>query len=115
MKDSEVRRLIPDGDHRHLVYALCVLSFLCVLGESRIVIQPVEEAAQVFYLIDISNTSRVPVNPATPFVIDLPKEAQGAAMMDGSSPTATVSGRRVVVEAPFAPGHTYAQVAFVVE
>ena len=95
--------------------APAVAGSVVIGSESRIVIQPVEEAAQVFYLIDISNTSRVPVKPATPFVIDLPKEAQGATMMEGSSPTATVSGRRVVVEAPFAPGHTYAQVAFVVE
>jgi hypothetical protein len=84
-----------------------------VIGnESRIVIQPVEEAVQVFYLIDISNSARVPVKPATPFVIELPPGAAGAAIMEGSSPTATVSGKRVVVDAPFAPGHTFAQVAY---
>jgi hypothetical protein len=84
-----------------------------VIGnESRIVIQPVDEAVQVFYLIDISNSARVPVKPAAPFVLELPQGAAGAAIMEGSSPTATVSGKRVVVEAPFAPGHTFAQVAY---
>ena len=31
--------------------------------------------------------------------------------MDGSSPQASVKGVRVTVEGPFAPGHTFVQVA----
>jgi hypothetical protein len=93
--------------------APAVAGAVVIGNESRIVIQPVEEAVQVFYLLDISNTARVPVKPPTPFVVDLPTGAQGATIMEGSTPTATVSGKRVVVDAPFAPGHTFAQVAFV--
>ena len=53
-----------------------------VLGaESRIVIEPIEEAAQVFYLLDIANNARVPVNPPAPFAFDLPKGAVGATIM----------------------------------
>jgi hypothetical protein len=83
-----------------------------VIGDqSRIVIQPREESAEVFYLLDIANNARVPVNPTAPFVFDMPKEARGTGLMEGSSPQASVIGPRVTVLGPFAPGHTFVQVA----
>jgi hypothetical protein len=84
-----------------------------VIGDqSRIVMQPADESVEVFYLLDVSNNAAAPVNPPVPFVIDLPKDAAGAAIMDGSSPQASVAGTRVTVQGPFAPGHTFVQVAF---
>src|SRR5258708_31250908 len=80
-----------------------------ISGESRIVVEPVEEAAQVFYLLDLANNAPVPVNPKTPFAFDLPKGAEGAGLMQGSSPNAVVEGTRVLVSGPFPPGHTYVQ------
>ena len=44
--------------------------------------------------------------------IDLPSGAAGANVLEGSSPNATVSGDRVTVTGPFAPGNTPVQVAF---
>ncbi|HYU25486.1 MAG TPA: hypothetical protein VEO74_09805 [Thermoanaerobaculia bacterium] len=83
-----------------------------VIGnQSRIVIEPGDEAVQLFYLLDIENTARAPVNPTTPFVFDMPKGASGTAIMDGSSPLATVTGPQVMVQGPFPPGHTFVQVA----
>ncbi|HWW85822.1 MAG TPA: hypothetical protein VNZ26_19630 [Vicinamibacterales bacterium] len=83
-----------------------------VIGnESRIVIEPGDESLQLFYLLDIANNARVPVNTATPFAFDLPKEAAGAGIMGGSSPKANVTGNHVTVQGPFPPGHTYVQVA----
>jgi hypothetical protein len=83
-----------------------------VIGEqSRFVIQPREEAVDVFYLFDIANNQTVPVNPSTPFVFDMPPGAIGTAIMDGSSPQASVKGLHVTVQGPFAPGHTFVQVA----
>ena len=83
-----------------------------VLGsQSRFVLQPREEAVDIFYLLDISNTQSVAVNPPTAFVFDMPDGAVGTTIMDGSSPQASVKGPRVTVEGPFAPGHTYVQVA----
>ena len=83
-----------------------------VIGEqSRFVMQPREEAVDVFYLLDIANNQSVPVNPPTPFVFDMPTGAVGTAIMDGSSPQASVKGLRVTVQGPFAPGHTFVQVA----
>ena len=79
--------------------------------QSRFVVQPREEAVDLFYLLDIANNQTVPVNPPTPFVFDLPAGASGSAIMDGSSPQASVKGLRVTVAGPFAPGHTFVQVA----
>lgn len=81
-----------------------------ITSQSRIVMEPGDEAVNVFYLLDINNTARVPVNPPATFAFDLPKEAVGSGIMEGSSPQATLSGRRVVVGSPFAPGHTFVQV-----
>jgi hypothetical protein len=84
-----------------------------VIGsQSRIVIEPGDDRVNVFYLLDIQNTARAPVNPPAPFVIDLPAGAGNAQIMDGSSPLAAAKGRRVTVSSPFPPGSTFVQVAF---
>jgi hypothetical protein len=80
-------------------------------SQSRFVLQPREEGVDVFYLLDISNTQTVPVNPPTPFAFDMPDGATGTTIMDGSSPQASTKGTRVTVAGPFAPGHTFVQVA----
>jgi hypothetical protein len=80
-------------------------------SQSRFVLQPREEGVDVFYLLDISNTQSVPVNPPAPFAFDMPDGATGTTIMDGSSPQASVKGTRVTVAGPFAPGHTFVQVA----
>jgi hypothetical protein len=79
--------------------------------QSRFVVQPREEAVELFYLLDIANNQTFPVNPSSPFVFELPDGASGSAIMDGSSPQASVKGMRVTVVGPFAPGHTFVQVA----
>jgi hypothetical protein len=83
-----------------------------VMGDqSRFVIQPREEAADLFYLLDIANNQTTAVNPPTPFTFEMPEGASGTVIMDGSSPQASVKGARVTVEGPFQPGHTFVQVA----
>ncbi len=81
-----------------------------ISDQSRVVMEPRDEVVNVFYLLDINNTARVPVNPPTPFAFDLPADAQGAGIMEGSTPKAKVAGRHVTVEGPFPPGHTFIQV-----
>jgi hypothetical protein len=84
-----------------------------VIGsQSRIIVQTTDEAVDVYYVLDIENTARVPVNPGTPFVFDVPKGATGTGIMQGSSPLASVKGARVTVQGPFPPGHTLVQVAY---
>jgi hypothetical protein len=79
-------------------------------GESRIVIEPGEEVVLVYYVLDIVNGASSPVNPATPFVFDMPTGAVGTAVLEGSSSQAKVSGTRVQVQGPFAPGRTTVQI-----
>jgi len=81
-----------------------------ISNQSRIVMELAEEAVNVFYLLDVENTARVPVNPTVPFAFDLPKEAVGSGIMEGSTGQAALNGRRVTVRGPFAPGHTFLQV-----
>jgi hypothetical protein len=78
--------------------------------QSRIVMETGDEAVSVFYLLEIENTARVPVNPPTLFAFDVPKEAVGTGIMEGSTPMASLSNRRVVVQGPFPPGRTFLQV-----
>jgi hypothetical protein len=83
-----------------------------VIGDqSRLVFEPGDDGVQLFYLLDIANNARAPVNPPTPFVFDLPSDATGMTLMEGSSPSASVKGTRVTVQGPFAPGHTFVQIA----
>jgi len=88
-----------------------VAGAVVVGSQSRFVLQPREEAVDVFYLLDISNTQSVPVNPPAPFAFDMPDGASGTTIMEGSSPQASVKGAHVSVAGPFAPGHTFVQVA----
>jgi len=84
-----------------------------VIGnESRIVMQPTEEAIDVYYLLDIANNARVPVNPPTMFAFDLPGGAVSPTIMEGSSPLATLQKKRLAIAGPFPPGHTFVQVAY---
>jgi hypothetical protein len=89
--------------------APAVTGQVVLTNQSRIVMEPGDEAVNVFYLLDINNTARVPVNPPA-FEFDLPADARGAGIMEGSTPQARVEGHRVSVAGPFAPGHTFVQV-----
>jgi len=84
-----------------------------VLGpNSRVFIEFRDDTLQFFYLLDILNNARARVDIGGPLIIDLPTGAGGAAVLQGSSPTATVSGDRVTVTGPFASGVTSVQVGF---
>jgi hypothetical protein len=80
-------------------------------GQSRIIIEPGDEAAQVYYLLEIVNSARAPVNTVQAFEFDMPAGALGTAILEGSSPQASTAGARVRVQGPFAPGRTSVQVA----
>jgi hypothetical protein len=83
-----------------------------VIGDqSRIVMEPGEDVVRVFYLLDIANNARAPVNTPVPFEFDVPADAKATAIMQGSSPNAIVTGTHVSVRGPFPPGHTFVQVA----
>jgi len=81
-------------------------------GESRFIVERGDEALNVFYVLDISNTARTPIATTAPLIFDLPSGAQGVTLLEGSTPQATVSGSRVTVTSPFAPGNTPLHIAY---
>ena len=84
-----------------------------VIGpNSRLLMEFRDDALQMFYVLDILNNARTRVDIGGPLIIDLPEGAGGAAVLEGSSPTATVAGDRLTVTGPFAPGVTSVQVGF---
>ena len=86
---------------------------MVVLGEqSRFVIEMGDESLNVFNIIEIVNTARVPVQPPETIAFDLPAEAQGAGVLEGSSKQAVVMEKTVSVAGPFAPGSTVVQFAY---
>ena len=80
--------------------------------ESRVVMELRDDRLNVYYLFDIQNAAKSPVDIGGPVILDLPAEARGAALMEGSTKQARVGGTRVTVLGPFAPGTTTLQLAF---
>jgi hypothetical protein len=84
-----------------------------VLGEdSRFVFEMGDDGLNVFYVLQVRNGASSPVQPGKPVVMELPADARGAGLLDGSSPQAKVSGRRLEISGPFRPGDTAVQVAY---
>jgi len=84
-----------------------------VLGDqSRFVIEIGDDALNVFNIMQIVNTAKRRVQTPTPLVFDLPKDAVGAGLLEGSSQHAVAAGNKVTVNGPFAPGTTTVQFAY---
>jgi hypothetical protein len=84
-----------------------------VLGDqSRFVFEFGDDGLNVFNIVQILNTARVPVEPVTPLSFELPPGAEQAALLEGSSPLAAVAGGQVDVRGPFPPGMTLVQFAY---
>jgi len=81
-----------------------------IAGDSRIVMEPGEETISVFYILEIMNTARAPVNPTTPFLFDVPKAAVSTTVLQGSSPLASSTGNHIRVGGPFPSGKTTVQI-----
>jgi hypothetical protein len=85
-----------------------------VLGDQTRVVLDVDLAAevvQVYYLLDFENSAQAPVNPPSAVVLDVPEEAEGAAIL-GGAPLAIARANRVTVAGPFPPGRTEVQVGY---
>jgi hypothetical protein len=82
-------------------------------GGSRILMEFRDDLLRVYYLLEIVNNARNRVDTGGPLVIQLPRGAGGAATMEDTSPSATVSGDVVTVQGPFAPGTTPVNIGFV--
>jgi hypothetical protein len=83
-----------------------------VIGDqSRFVFEIGDDGLNVFNILQIVNSESTPVQ-TPPLVFDLPDGAGQAAVLQGSSPQAVVTGKRVTVTGPFAPGPTLVQFAY---
>lgn len=80
--------------------------------ESRLIFEFQDDALTVFYLLEVVNNARTPIDIGGPILMELPTGASGASMMQGSSPSASVRGDMLTITGPFAPGKTVAQVGF---
>jgi hypothetical protein len=81
-------------------------------GETRVILEFQDDNLQVFYLLDIVNSARTPIDVGQPLVIELPAGAAGAGTMEGSSKLAAVQGDRIRITGPFPPGTTSVQVGY---
>ncbi len=80
--------------------------------ESRIITQLTDDRLDVFYVLQVLNSARTPVDIGGPLILDLPTEARGAALMDQPPPNATINGTRLTITGPFPPGPTAVSLAF---
>src|SRR4051812_47315821 len=85
-----------------------------VLGDqSRFVVEMgPDEALNIFYILEVVNGGRAPVQPPEPLVFELPDAARGAGALEGSAAQVTIAGTRVSVQGPFAPGATLVQFGY---
>jgi len=80
--------------------------------ESRIIVEYQDDNLTVFYLLEILNNARTPIDIGGPLLFRLPTGAAGASMMQGSSQHASAKGDMLTITGPFPPGKTVAQVGF---
>ena len=109
LKDAAARK---EKEAAAAAAAPAVRGVVVIGPNSRVVMEFRDDALQVFYVLDIVNNARTRVDIGGPLIIDLPEAAAGATILQGSSPAATVSGDRLTVTGPFAPGVTSVQVGF---
>ena len=81
-------------------------------GDTRIIAEFENDALFVFYQLDIVNSARAPVDIGGPFELTLPQRAAGATLLEGARKTASIDGRYLEVQGPFAPGVTTVNVQF---
>jgi len=109
LKDAAARK---DQEAAAAAAAPAVPGVVVIGPNSRLLLEFRDDALQMFYVLDVVNNARTRVDTGGPLIIDLPEGAGGAAVLEGSSPSATVSGDRLTVTGPFAPGVTSVQVGF---
>ena len=81
-------------------------------GESRVILEFQDDNLQVFYLLDVVNNARTPIDIGDPMFVEFPDGATGASAMEGSSTLAVVQGDRLRINGPFPPGVTQVQVGY---
>lgn len=100
------------AEDKALASAAAVKGIVVLGPESRIVAQVSDDRLHIYYILQIVNSARTPVDIGGPLLFDLPREARGTTVLEGSSPQATANGPRLTVTGPFAPGVTSVEAAY---
>lgn len=108
--DPEVEKRAAED--RRLAASAPVKGIVVLGPESRIIAEMSSDRLTIYYILQVVNSARTPVDIGGPLVFDLPAEARGTTVLEGSSPQATANGARVNVTGPFAPGTTDVQAAY---
>ncbi|HEX5475538.1 MAG TPA: hypothetical protein VFX12_12840 [Vicinamibacterales bacterium] len=88
---------------------------IVVLGDqTRFVVELGDDGLNVYNIVQIMNTARRAVDTGGPLVFNLPAEATGTTLLEGSSSNALASGTQVTVNGPFPPGATLVQFAYAI-
>jgi hypothetical protein len=80
--------------------------------ESRVIVEYQDDNLTIFYLLEVVNSARTPIDVGGPLLIKLPTGAAGASVMQGSSPRAGVTADILTITGPFPPGKTSVQIGF---
>ncbi|WP_396625717.1 carboxypeptidase-like regulatory domain-containing protein [Luteitalea sp.] len=84
-----------------------------VLGTQwRTIVDFAEEKLEIFHIFEFVNATATPVSVEKPLEVALPADAEQATLLEGSSSSARIFERKLVVAGPFASGRTIAQVAY---
>lgn len=81
-------------------------------GDSRIIFEFQSDVLTTFYILEIVNNARTPIDTGGPLDFVLPSGAANPSLMEGSTTQATVRGETVRLTGPFAPGVTSLQIGF---
>ena len=79
--------------------------------QTRVIIDHADDALQVYYILDIQNSARAPVNPPSAVIINMPSGALSPTVL-GGAPQAVALGDHVSITGPFASGQTEVQIAY---
>lgn len=81
-------------------------------GDSRIIFEFQSDVLTTFYILEIVNNARTPIDTGEPLDFVLPRGAANPSLMEGSTRQATVRGETIRLTGPFAPGVTSLQIGF---
>jgi hypothetical protein len=101
-----------EEEDKRLATGPAVKGTVALGSESRVIADLSGDRLGIYYMVQIVNSARTPVDIGGPLIFDLPHEARGAAVLEDSTPQATANGPRITVLGPFAPGSTPLQIAY---
>ena len=92
------------AEDKALASAAAVKGIVVLGPETRIVAQVSDDRLHIYYILQIVNSARTPVDIGGPLLFDLPREARGTTVLEGSSPQATANGPRLTDDRPLRAG-----------